>query len=196
MSDDPKHLEIKKGSQVGFLNVEDLELNATWFPVHITTVGSVLGVVAVMVTLTCLWRSCRKKTFLKLFDFFHDCRKTKAQREQDKAIELLELEIAAQNEASTSHHGRHHRGHRGHRHAHRGGHNSGLPRSQGPAIESARHSGMSWTQAEDREQMTKAIKSNLEAMCKMAMPEVHGRNLGARPRDDGMGEDDDNNVAK
>ena len=184
---------------MGVWNIEDVELNATWFPVHITTVGSVLGVVAVLVTLTCLWRSCRKKTFLKVLDCFYDCRKTPEQREQDKAAELLQMEIAALNEASTSIHGRHHRGHRGHKHSHRGGHHSGLARSHGtagPAIESPRHSGMGWTQSEDREQMTKTIKANLEAMCQMAMPQVHGRNLGARPREDGMGEIDDNNSAK
>ena len=196
MSDDQKEIQIKKESQVGFVNVEDIELNQTWFPLHITSVGSVLGVVLVVFTLIFLWHNCRKKTMLKLIDCCHDCRKRRSEREQDRALELLEREIAAQShEATTSHQGRHHRGHKGHRHANRGGHHNGLARGHGMAIESPRHSGMEWTQAEEQ-QMTRAIKNNLETMARMALPEVHMRPLGARPKDDVNGEDDDIDVSK
>ena len=197
MSDDPQQIQIKKESQVGMVNVEDLTVTQTWFPLHIQSVGSILVVGIVIIALICFWRSCRKKPLIKMFHFCLDCRKSKAEREQERVVELLERKAAAQSqnhEASTSHH-HHHRGNRGHRHAKRGGHNSGLARGHGLAVESPRNSGYGWSQAEES-QMTRAVKSNLETLARLAMPEVHVRTPGARPKEDDIDEEDDINVSK
>ena len=191
MSDDPHQIQIKKQSQTGVINVEDLTVSQWWFPLHIQSVGSILVVGLVVVSLICVWRTCRKKPLIRLYHFCVSCRKTKAEREEERVLELLEREAAAHgHEASTSHH--HGRGHgRGHRHARRGGHNGGLARGHGHklAMESPWISGNGWSPAEES-QLARAVKNNLECMARLAMPEVHARPAGGRPAEEQSDEDD------
>ena len=195
MSDDPKQIQVKRQSQTGVINVEDLTVSQWWFPIHLQSVGSILVVGLVIVSLICVWRTCRKKPMIRMFHFCVDCRKSKAEREQERVLEMIEREAAAQgHEATTSHHHQHHnRGHgRGQRHARRGGHTGGLARGHGMAMESPRINGGVWSPAEESN-LARAVKNNLECMARLAMPTpVHARPAGARPKEEQSEEDDIN----
>ena len=105
---------------------------------------------------------------IKLYHFCISCRKSKAEREEERVLAMLEREAAAQgHEASTSHHGRGHG--RGHRHARCGGHNGGPARGHGHrmAMESPQIKGSGWS-ANEESQLATALKHNFECMARLA----------------------------
>ena len=179
-TDETHQIQIKREQQNGVINIEDLQLSQWWFPLHIRSAGSILAVGLVVVAIFCVWRMCRKKSMIKMYQFCVSCRKNKteeaAKREEEHILEMLERDV---DRATTSHHGRGHG--RGHRGARRGGHNGGPPRGHGHrlAMESPHGDGHGWGETEET-QLATALKHNLECMARLAMPEVHSSTRGTR----------------
>ena len=197
MSDSHKDVVLKTQKQIGFVNVEDVGVTQVWFPIHLRSAGSVVGVGLVLLLLVCLFNLCRRKWCLRMKDYCLNCRRRDEARERDDRV----LGILARNairdgqEASTSvqnHHGRHHhhgagRGHGRPSGAPRGGHHQARSNGRRHSPGGNKHH---WDE-ENEDQMALALESNLRALAQMAVPSVQASGSKLNPSPE-ISEDESN----
>ena len=59
-------LEERKIDQTGLSNIGEVDVSAEFIPIHITTTGSIMAVIGIMVVLAILWRFCTKKNLKQI----------------------------------------------------------------------------------------------------------------------------------
>ena len=192
MSDSQKDVILKSQKQVGFVNVEDVGVTQVWFPIHLRSAGSVVGVGLVLLLLVCLFNLCRRKWCLRIKDYCLNCRRRdEAKERNDRVLEILARGAAIREgqEATTSiqhgrHHHHHHGGGRGHgRHswaAQRGGHTQGRGYGRRHSPEDRHNERQHHWDEDHEEEMAVALEANLRTLAKMAIPSVQQQASGSR----------------
>ena len=109
MADEMHKVQVKHEKQQGIINIEDVSIEQWWFPIHLKSAGSIVGIGVVLIVLFCIYRTCRKKMCIKLYNVCLSCRKQRdddtARREEERILELLACGTPQDVDlATTSHH--------------------------------------------------------------------------------------------
>ena len=86
-------VEENKIDQTGLSNIGEVDVSAEFMPIHITTTGSIMAVIGIMVVLAIIWRFCTKKNLKQLN---HVCCHRCERREDDYPMHPRPYEISGE----------------------------------------------------------------------------------------------------
>ena len=86
-------LEEKKIDQTGLSNIGDVDVSAEFIPIHITTTGSIMAVIGIMVGLVIMWCFCKKKNLKQIKQL---CCHRHKRREDDYPMHPRPYEISGE----------------------------------------------------------------------------------------------------